>query len=66
MGVVYNVMSDHLFVLTLHMTDIKTLWDYLNATYGDSDVGKELFIMKSFHDYKMVANKSVVEQAHEV
>jgi hypothetical protein len=48
------------------MIDIKTLWDYLNATYGDSNGGKELYIMKSFHDYKMVANKSVVEQAHEV
>jgi hypothetical protein len=48
------------------MTDAKTLWDYLNATYGASDAGKELYIMESFHDYKMVANKLVVEQAHEV
>jgi hypothetical protein len=48
------------------MTDAKTLWDYLNATYSASDAGKELYIMESFHDYKMVANKSVVEQAHEV
>jgi hypothetical protein len=65
-GVVHNVLSDHLFDSTLHMTDVKTLWDYLNATYGASDAGKELYIMESFHDYKMVANKSVVEQAHEV
>jgi hypothetical protein len=48
------------------MTDAKTLWDCLNATYGASDAGKELYIMESFHDYKMDANKSIVEQAHEV
>jgi hypothetical protein len=65
-GAVHNVLSDHLFDSTLHMTDAKTLWDYLNATYGASDAGKELYIMESFYDYKMVVNKSVVEQAHEI
>jgi hypothetical protein len=64
-GVVHNVLSYYLFDSTLHMIDAKTLWDYLNATYA-SDASKELYIMESFHDYKMVANKSVVEQAHEV
>jgi hypothetical protein len=49
----------------MHIKDAKTLWDHLNATYG-AYVSKELYIMKSFNDYKMVANKSVVEQAHEI
>jgi hypothetical protein len=40
------------------------MWDHLNATYGASDAGKELYIIESFNNYKMVANKSVVEQAH--
>jgi hypothetical protein len=66
MGAVHNVLSNLQFDLTLHMTNAKTLWDHLNATYGASDASKELYIMESFHDYKMVANKSVVEQAHEV
>jgi hypothetical protein len=66
MGAVHNVLSYHLFDSTLHMTDAKTLWDYLDATYGASDEDKESYIMESFHGYKMVANKSVVEQAHEV
>jgi len=65
-GAVRNVLSDHLFDSCLHMKDAKALWDYLNTTYGASDAGKELYIMESFHDYKMVANKSIVEQAHEV
>ena len=42
------------------------MWDHLNATYGASDAGSELYIMESFHDYKMVANRSIVEQTHEV
>jgi hypothetical protein len=35
----------------MHMRDAKVLWDYLNATYGASDTGKELYLMESFHDY---------------
>ena len=55
-GAVQNVLSDHLFDSTLHIKDAKTLWDHLNGTYGASDAGSELYIMESFHDYKMVAN----------
>jgi hypothetical protein len=65
-GAMRNVLSDHLFDSMMHTRDTKALWDYLNTTYGVSDAGKELYIMESFHDYKMVANKSIVEQAHEI
>jgi transposase-like protein len=65
-GAVRNVLSDHLFDSMMHIKDTKAMWDHLNATYGALDVGKELYIMESFNDYKMVANKSVVEQAHEI
>uniref|UniRef100_A0A453DI94 CCHC-type domain-containing protein n=1 Tax=Aegilops tauschii subsp. strangulata TaxID=200361 RepID=A0A453DI94_AEGTS len=41
-------------------------WDALNAKFGATDAGSELYIMESFHDYKMVNNRSVVEQAHEI
>ena len=61
-----NVLSDHLFDSTLLIKDAKTLWDHLNAIYGALDADSELYIMESFHDYKMVANKSVVEQAYEI
>jgi predicted DNA-binding protein (UPF0251 family) len=65
-GAVRNVLSDHLFDSMMHIKDAKVLWDHLNATYGASDAGKELYIMESFNDYKMVANKSVVKQTHEI
>ena len=47
-GAMHNVLSDHLFDSTLHMTDAKTPWDYLNATYGASDAGKELTSWRAF------------------
>jgi hypothetical protein len=65
-GAVSNVLSDHLFDSIMHIQDAKALWDHLNTTYGASDACKELCIMESFHDYNMVANKSIVEQAHEI
>jgi hypothetical protein len=65
-GAVRNVFSDHLFDSMMHIKDAKALWDHLNATYDASDAGKELYITESFNDYKIVANKSVVEQAHEI
>jgi hypothetical protein len=30
------------------------------------DSGSEMYIMERFHDYKMVDNRSIVQQAHEV
>jgi hypothetical protein len=42
------------------------LWDALTTKYGASDAGSDLYIMESFHDYKMVDNRSIVEQAHEI
>ena len=36
------------------------------AKYDATDAGNELYTMESFHDYRMVNNRSVVEQAHEI
>ena len=40
--------------------------DALEAKYGVSDAGSELYVMEQFHDYRMVDDRSVVEQAHEI
>ena len=50
----------------MHIEDGKELWDALKAKFGATDAGSELYIMESFHDYKMVNDRSVVEQAHEI
>ena len=44
----------------------KDLWDALDAKFGVSDAGSKLYIMEQLFDYKMVDNRSVVEQAHEI
>jgi len=38
----------------------------LEAQYGVSDAGSELYTMKQFLEYRMVEDRSVVEQAHEI
>jgi hypothetical protein len=47
-------------------TSGKELWDALKAKFGVSDDDSELYLMEQLYDYKMVENRSVVEQAHEI
>ena len=42
------------------------MWDTLEAKYGVSDAGSELYVMEQFHNYRMVYDRSIVEQAHEI
>ncbi|KAK1647030.1 hypothetical protein QYE76_064835, partial [Lolium multiflorum] len=46
--------------------DATELWDALDAKFGAADAGGELYAMEQFNDYRMVENRSVVEQAHEI
>jgi hypothetical protein len=34
--------------------------------YDASNVGHELYIIKRYHDYKIICDCSVVEQSHEI
>ena len=63
-GCVISVLADRLVDVYMHITDAKELWDVLVAKYDATDAGSELYTMKSFHDFKMVNNHSIVEQAH--
>ena len=38
----------------------------LEAKYRVSGAGSELYVIEQFHDYRMVDNRSVVEQTHEI
>jgi hypothetical protein len=66
MGCVISVLADRLVDVYMHITDAKELWDALVAKYDATDAGSELYTMESFHDFRMVNNRSVVEQAHEI
>ena len=39
----------------------KDLWDALEAKFGVSNAGSELYLMEQLYNYKMVENCSVVE-----
>ena len=66
LGCIFSVLVDNQYDVYMHMIDAKVLWDALNAKFGASDAGNELYVMENFHDKTMEDNRSVVEQAHEI
>ena len=66
MGCVISVLADRLVDVYMHIIDAKELWDALVAKYDATDAGSELYTMEIFHDFRMLNNRSVVEQTHEV
>jgi hypothetical protein len=43
----------------------KELWDALVEKFRVTDAGSELYLMEQLYDYKMVENRTIVEQTHE-
>jgi hypothetical protein len=65
-GTVIGSLANKYVDSYLTYTSAKELWDALDEKFGVSDAGSELYIMEQLFDYKMVENRSVVEQAHEI
>jgi hypothetical protein len=65
-GAVISVLAENLVDFFLTATSGKELWDALETKYGVSNAGSELYVMEQFCDYKMIDDRSVVEQAHEI
>jgi hypothetical protein len=63
-GAMISVLTENLVNFYLTVTSSKELWDALETKYGVSDAGSELYVIKQFCDYKMVDDRSIVEQAH--
>ena len=63
---IISVLAETLVDSYIRLTTGKDLWDALEAQYGVSDAGSELYAMEQFLDYRMVEDRSVVEQAHEI
>ena len=51
-GAVLTMIGDKLVDAYLHMRVAKNLWDALEAKFGATDAGSELYAMEKFHDYK--------------
>ena len=65
-GAVLSVIGDKLVDAYLHVRVAKDLWEALESKFGATDAGSEMYTIEQFHDYKMVENRSVLEQAHEI
>ena len=63
---VFSVIEDKLVNAYLHVHVAKDLWEALESKLGATDVGSEMYIIQQFHDYKVVENHPVLEQAHEI
>jgi hypothetical protein len=61
-----GVLADHLQGVYLCHKTGKHICDALNANYGGSDAGTELYIIEQYHDYKMADGRNKVERAHEI
>src|SRR3954469_11749709 len=66
LGEVLSVIGDKLVDAYLHVRSAKDLWEALESKFGAADAGSEMYIIEQFHDYKMVENRPVLEQAHEI
>ena len=65
-GAVLSVIGDKLVDAYINVWIAKNLWDALEVKFGATDAGSELYAMERFHHYRMVDNRSVLDQAHEI
>ena len=65
-GAILSGIRDKLVDAYLHMRDAKNLWSALEEKFEATDAGSELYAMEQFHDYRMVENQPVLEQADEI
>nr|AAU44091.1 putative polyprotein [Oryza sativa Japonica Group] len=57
-GALISVLADNIVDMYMHMLSGKDMWDALEASSE--------FLTPALYDYKMVDDRSVVEQAHEI
>lgn len=65
-GGVISALADKYVDSYITCKTAKELWDALDVKFGVSDAGSELYLIEQLFDYKMVEDRSVVEQAHEI
>jgi hypothetical protein len=66
MGCLLSLMTDQLCDIYMNYASPTLVWEALDIKYGDSDVGRELYVNEVYHDFKMADNTSVVMQARDI
>jgi hypothetical protein len=65
-GAVIGALANKYVDSYLTCTSAKEIWDALDEKFGVSDASSELYIMERLFDYKMVENRPVAKQVHEI
>nr|GEZ20671.1 zinc finger, CCHC-type [Tanacetum cinerariifolium] len=65
-GHILNGMSDSLFDIYQNAESAKALWESLESKYMAEDASATKFLVSSFMNYKMIDNRHVMEQYHEM
>jgi transcription elongation factor GreA-like protein len=63
---ILSVLEDSIVDAYVSLQTGKEMGEALEAKYGVSDAGSELYVMEQFHDYRMIDDHSAVEQAYEI
>ena len=63
---ILSVLGDTIVDIYVPLQTRKAMWEALEAKYGVSDASTKLYIMEQFYDYRMVDDRPIVEQAHEI
>jgi hypothetical protein len=65
-GAIISVLGENIVDSYMSITTGKDMWDALEAKFGISDIGSELYVMEQLFDYKMTDESGIVEQAYEI
>ena len=61
-----SVLDDSIVDSYMSFDSGKDMWAALEAMFGASGAGNELYVMEQLCDYKMTDVRSVVQQTHEI
>ena len=61
-----SVLDDSIMDSCMSFDSGKDMWAALEATFGASGAGNELYVLEQFRDYKMTDERSIVQQTHEI
>ena len=65
-GALLSVLEDSIVDSYMSFDNGKDMWAALKAKFGASDADSELYVMEQFYDYKMIEERTVVQQAHKI
>jgi hypothetical protein len=62
----FNVLCDNIVETYMSLDNGKDIRGVLKDKFRVSNADNELYVMEQFYDYKMVEQRPIVEQAHEI